>query len=195
MLRHILLIALYFHTWNIHAQSKHKEPSSLICWQENIKLRQRDFQAKVNPYSQDSTVTANAAPELSVNGFIDEQGKNNYLVQCAFNKTRAWFGDTTSVMVFVILAHEQIHFDIAELIARKLRMKISQSYKAGKDVFAPEIQADIEHLLGVSDGMQDLYDRETNHGLIVSQQKRWGALIASELNKFRAYKSTALTCQ
>jgi hypothetical protein len=150
---------------------------NLICWQEQRKLTWADFQAKVRPLGVDSTISeAAAAPVLTVIGYIDEDQKNNFLVRAAFDPQKAWVRDSSAYL----LQHEQLHFDICELVARRIRVSIAQAYKRGQDVFDSACGKEIQRLLTSEGTLQAAYDRETAHGLLETEQKRWREKITKE---------------
>lgn len=149
-----------------------------VCWQENRPLAWRDFQAKTSaahPGESLFTATAYAALELSVAAGDAPAGKHTLEVRAAFDQTRAWVRDSTVDRARTVLAHEQLHFDICELVARKLRFRIAQVDRAGGDVFNRQLDAEVKCLLDELDTTNDLYDQETAYGLRRDQQKKWRA--------------------
>lgn len=87
------------------------------------------------------------------------------------------------------LKHEQGHFDLAELYARKLRKalrdasfnkrnvkaKLNDLYKSNSKAWEKE---------------ENRYDKETNHHINTANQQLWNAHIATELSKYAAYTDT-----
>lgn len=88
-----------------------------------------------------------------------------------------------------LLAHEQLHFDLTELYARKLREKVlsyhhtKKDFKKHYDKMFNEIYRELQH-------MQDLYDRETSHSLNKSAQKKWHQEIDAMLAQSSSYTDT-----
>lgn len=83
-----------------------------------------------------------------------------------------------------LLAHEQIHWDISELYARKLRAAFSKyvpqkNPKKEIDFIFRKFEKDRQQL-------QSTYDFETNHGLIKNMQEIWSIKIKEELFKTSA---------
>jgi hypothetical protein len=81
------------------------------------------------------TSAASCAPVLQLIGTKDATGRNNFFVTAALDKSRSWVRASVLARSDQVLAHEQVHFDICELIARRLRQRIAQVYEAGGDVF------------------------------------------------------------
>jgi hypothetical protein len=84
-----------------------------------------------------------------------------------------------------LLGHEQLHFDITELHARKLR-KALQEYKIGK-AYKRELQNIYKKIQSQSHQMQQKYDAETGHSLNREAEMEWRQFVKSELGKFKEY--------
>ncbi|MGJ8734513.1 MAG: DUF922 domain-containing protein, partial [Cellulophaga sp.] len=75
--------------------------------------------------------------------------------------------------------HEQIHFDIAELYARKMREKLSKvvpssnTYKQARAIYT-SVNKEL-------DAYQDLYDKETNYSRDLEKQLFWQEKVKKEL--------------
>jgi predicted secreted Zn-dependent protease len=86
-----------------------------------------------------------------------------------FNRYRSWTKDTSSVS---LLSHEQLHFDICELYARKVRRSIRDL----KDRNVKEIdkyQLVIQSKLEEHRLEHQQYDSNTYHGMNEDVQKEW----------------------
>ena len=86
-----------------------------------------------------------------------------------------------------VLGHEQLHFDITELYARKFRhlidqIKVSNSVRGQLKTLHNTINKELSQL-------QNKYDSETNYSRNVDAQTKWKTYIADELEKFSKYKS------
>jgi len=87
------------------------------------------------------------------------------------------------------LAHEQLHFDISELYARKILTALREVEVEGDDPV--RVRFDLEErlfrvraeLLSELGGMQDRYDRDCGHGKKKRNQKNWQKKIAKKLQK------------
>ncbi len=80
-----------------------------------------------------------------------------------------------------VLSHEQNHFDIAAIIACKLKGQIMQQK------FTPEnLQSEVMKLYNEASELlnkeQDQYDTETVHGQIKAMQAKWKSKIGNQLN-------------
>lgn len=90
-----------------------------------------------------------------------------------------------------LLKHEQLHFDVAELFARKLRKSILELKIQKKDAVnaLQAIEAANTNAFGK---YQDLYDSETDHNLIRNKQIEWEKKITTELKAYDAYSNPDL---
>ncbi len=86
----------------------------------------------------------------------------------------------------MLLAHEQGHYDITELHARKLRMLIS-GYKLGRNI-RKDLKVIYKNVESSRYKMQSAYDVETIHSKDREQQLLWEAKIDSLLQEYKIYK-------
>ena len=85
------------------------------------------------------------------------------------------------------LAHEQLHFDITELVAKQFEKKVSNLLFTVED-YNSEIQYQyLEYYRQLSRIQQD-YDGDTNHGINVSEQQRWIEKVKKELRELEEEK-------
>lgn len=99
-----------------------------------------------------------------------------------FVPSKSWVRDPTPAL----LAHEQVHFDITELHARKLRKYFAEMRNPcylGKD----GINAAARRIIGDSNEMQRLYDAETRHSERVAEQKRWENQVKAQLDAYAVW--------
>lgn len=157
-----------------------------MLWNESRKLTWADFKASPDLKSRASAITASGITfEYSVKTSRKEIVDFSTKVEAHFYPNKSWFLEK-QVDVY-ILAHEQLHFDIIELYARKLREQLSllvvnQNLKGQMN----RLHASINKALNDT---QQLYDLQTNHSINVTMQKEWEAKIIKELKTYEAYKS------
>jgi hypothetical protein len=83
-----------------------------------------------------------------------------------------------------LLDHEQLHFDMTELAARRVRKRFADS----KDVCGdPDQREDLRHAIAEIDREldeeQSRYDRETSHGINTGAQDQWKRRIRKQLEQ------------
>ena len=86
-----------------------------------------------------------------------------------------------------ILAHEQIHFDISELYARKLRKELKE-HKNQLTLKRGYMSRVFNQIYGESENRQTLYDQETEGGQNEAQQALWKAIIEKELGDLERFR-------
>ena len=155
-----------------------KQPSHMIDWKADRKLTWKDFEAK--PQTQ----TDNAALTSSNINFQFGYGSSGfkYSITCRFDKSRSW----VKIKTDHILAHEQGHFDIAEIHARKLKKALSE-YKYNEATVSAEINKIYQGMMQQHHEMQSLYDQQTDHSRNNEKQAEWSKKIADALSSSVAY--------
>ena len=175
MMKRQLIFPLLIVTIASAGQGKNEE---LIRWNENQKLTWADYKGKPK---ENSDAAASTATYL---GFEFNVGKNgfDYKITCTFSKTKSWGLHKTDY----ILTHEQGHFDIAEIYARKLN-KMMREYNFDKDNFKKDLKTIYESIALEKDAYQNQYDVETNHSIKREQQAEWLKKISDQLKDLAAF--------
>ena len=151
-----------------------------IAWRSERKLNWEDFRCM--PQKQGDAV-ASTSTSLG----ISYQVKNDVLIydiSCHFSKKKSWGVLKTDY----ILAHEQAHFDITELHARKLYEAL-YNYEFNSATFKKDIAAIYEGIVKEKEAMQEAYDRETDHSRRRRAQFDWLERIDSMLSDTELYSS------
>jgi hypothetical protein len=135
-----------------------------IPWRLQRKLSWQDFLSE--PQKQGDAV-ASTSTSLG----ISYQVKNSeltYTITCNFSKKKSWGLLKTEY----ILAHEQAHFDITELHARKMYEAL-HNYEFNPETFKKDIAAIYEKIVAEKEAMQQAYDTETDHSRKRRAQYDW----------------------
>ncbi len=103
-------------------------------------------------------------------------------MSCVFDKTSSW----GKIKTDYILSHEQGHFDIAEIFARKL-YRILKNYTFNTRSSPKEIPALYRQLMKEEGEFQNQYDSETNFSRDKPQQAAWLEKIQQELDQLKEY--------
>ena len=158
----------------------HADPAiDHLSWNEFYKLQWDDFQGEPD---ENSLGDAGAAVKISAKPFL-VKNRIKYDVVATFNRKKSWARDKS----VSLLAHEQLHFDIAELYARKIRKKISELRDQGVNDIKTYNSA-IQELLLESNEADERYDLETLHGALSRKQATWAAKVKNELAALQRYK-------
>ncbi len=150
-----------------------------LHWHERDTLSWADFSGAADPASPMAAYTYSNMHIV----WACEDGQFSLLAETRFDKERSWQKGNGST---ALLAHEQLHFDITELYARKLR----QHFAAMPDPCAmaeADIRADIQSLVDGWHDEQLRYDSETDHSLDRDGQAVWDKRIRLSLNALARY--------
>ncbi len=80
-----------------------------------------------------------------------------------------------------LLEHEQIHFDIAAIHARQIRRDFRRVHNPCGN--RERLQQISVHNNALLDEMQQSYDRETEHGTSLENQREWTLRIRAQLGR------------
>ena len=157
-----------------------------IAWQETRRLSWTDFKGKPRT-GANFVASTNSGMSFSFS-YTEKNEKRtmDYSVVCNFYPQQSWFkpGQVSAY----ILKHEQTHFDISELHARKLRKRIEET------TFSKNIKKEIEALYRKTEQerqqVQNTYDSESDHSKNKEGEYFWRTKIAQELKKYEHWKST-----
>jgi hypothetical protein len=153
----------------------------MIPWQTQRKLNWDDFLSE--PQKQGDAV-ASTSTSLGISYQV-KNGELTYSITCNFSRKKSWGLLKTEY----ILAHEQAHFDITELHARKLYQAL-YNYEFKPETFKKDIAAIYEGIVNEKEAMQEAYDGETDHSRRKRTQFDWLEKIDSllaETEPFAAY--------
>jgi hypothetical protein len=158
----------------IHAQEKEE----LIPWAPDQKLTWSDYKGKADP---STGAAASTATYLGIDYNFSPEGFT-YKISCSFSKNKSWGLHRNDH----ILGHEQGHFDIAEIYARKLNQKM-RTYKFDRNTYKTDLQKIYQDVLTEKEEMQNKYDEETNHSIIKDKQSDWLKKIQKMLDEYKSY--------
>jgi Bacterial protein of unknown function (DUF922) len=153
------------------AQGNNEE---LLEWNASRKLTWADYKAAPNPSSD---AAASTTTYLAIKYDINSTGFS-YKIDSRFSKTKSWGLHKTAY----ILSHEQGHFDIAEIFARKLNQVMSE-YKFNKKTYQKDLKRIYDEVTREKEDIQEQYDRETNHSIRKEEQADWLKKIAVMLDE------------
>lgn len=88
------------------------------------------------------------------------------------------------------LAHEQTHFDLSEVHARKMRRALARAATPCRLTQA-QLESIVEPFIREDQVLQGRYDHETRNGLDVVHQARWDEDVAQQLEALSRYAADA----
>jgi len=155
-----------------------------IPWSEKP-LRWDDFRGKPHPRSNVSALTYSG---IKYN-FEQNGNRLTMKVVATFDPEHSWVNNDLATEY--VLRHEQLHFDISELHARKLRAALKQ---ISPTTSRPNSDAEklYDKFTKESRKYQDRYDAETGHSGNEINQAAWDKKITMELNEMKAEEDTVV---
>lgn len=154
-----------------------------LSWDAKKPLSWQNFQAAPNHGTRyDATTNSGISYSWSL---TTGNGKDDfrYEVKSNFYPDLSWVKPNKTSDY--LLAHEQLHFDISELHARKLRKAI-QEYRMTKDV-KQDLRKIYHAIESERQEMQKKYDLESKHSLQKDSEEKWQKYVKSELEKYNQY--------
>lgn len=174
LLKYLFFISLVV-PFDMAAQANDEE---LLTWSASRKLIWKDY--KASPDTQ-SDAAASTTTYLSIEYKISTNSFG-YKIKSWFSKTRSWGRHKDDY----ILSHEQGHFDIAEIFARKLH-KLMSAYRFDRKTYQQELKRIYHDVMDEKEKMQNDYDEETNHSINKEKQAEWLKKIAGTLKELEAW--------
>lgn len=151
-----------------------------ITWNIDQQLKWEDYMGKLDPEVFANAKTSYKIEFVPENVLVDEHDRMpNYkkvTVVARFYKKYSWSVSRDTEL----LKHEQLHFDIAELFARKIRKRFSELKAKAESRFSI-YYSEYKVLWAECRAYQRRYDQETNHGVNIQKNKEWVKLVQKEL--------------
>ncbi|MEQ8908328.1 MAG: hypothetical protein RIC95_03990 [Vicingaceae bacterium] len=191
MLKHLLSGTVFFVVLLSCAKAQdttdQKGDLNRIYWSDWYRLEWNDFQGEVEG---DESVAALSSIALPYNLTSDGEGEVIVDVNVCFIKDESWAKEKQKNTV--LLQHEQLHFDIAELHRRKV-IKALLEANLTKDNYRDRIHNIMARFWKKQyREMQERYDKETNYSQFFKGQIEWNKFIEQELRNYADYTYTEL---
>lgn len=141
-----------------------------ILWNSERRLSWDDFRGEIPLNARAAAITASGITYRFSTSGTKQNMQIKFKVDAFFYPTKSWY--QPEVCDEVILSHEQLHFDISELYARKLHIRLRNESYTYSNVKAKvkTIYRDINKELN---DFQNQYDNETNFSRDREQQQEW----------------------
>lgn len=160
------------------------QQDEVLVWDDARRLDWNDFQDKPDYAREAVAITASGIQYSYSAKLYSDRVEYTTTVEAQFFPKDSWYkrehaNDT-------ILGHEQLHFDLTELYARKLRKEIAfTQFTKNIKVEIKQIYDRVSKALG---NAQNQYDSETDYSRDYPNQKRWEDSIKKELNRYSDYE-------
>ena len=149
-----------------------------ITWKASERLTWDDFKGEIPNNARAAATTASGITyRFSTTGNRDYM-KVDFKVDTYFYPNKSWY--QPELCDDVILSHEQLHFDISELYARKLTERLNQA-KFTRNNIKSKVKVIYRKINEELNDFQNKYDNETNFSRDREQQLIWNENIAQQL--------------
>lgn len=172
----ILSFLFFFKSYNSFTQNK------IIKWNKNVQLTWKDFTEKKG------TRLAFSAVAIKLKPIVSNTKRIKLEIYAYFDKSKS----RTGIYDDKVLKHEQLHFLIGELFARKLKKRILLTDK--KKFFKDRGQFNIVYNENYKAYLkyQKEYDKVTVNSVDEKAQKRWAEKVRKEFNSLQKYAKTTI---
>lgn len=152
-----------------------------IEWNRNRKLEWDDFKAE--PDSPPMSAQSFCMISYETNNFTLFK-RVKYFVKTTFIPGNSWV-TADGKQSLQLLKHEQAHFDLWEIYARKFYKELIENKRYAFSI--AKVNALLFDIRIKCMKRHDLYDKETKHGTIAEEQEKWNKIIEDELVQLDAY--------
>jgi len=175
MLRLLLILNFLFFASLATAQDK-------LPWSEGRRLIWNDFQSKAIPGNSQAAATTFCGISYLLNSPTKKFTAGQVKIESFFVPSKSWVHNDHKTDF--VLMHEQSHFDIAELFARRFRKIISD-----KTMDAKILQNYYTRIYDDYKNYQQDYETATSHGRIRDKQLEYTEKINAEIEQLSDFKT------
>ena len=156
-----------------------------IVWSETNRLSWENFKGTPDNSRKAVALTASGI-SYSLSATVVKKGTViiDYDVKSFFYPNDSWYKKKR--VNKTVLLHEQLHFDITELHARKFRKILSER------TFTENVKAEVRKIYKRINNelllFQKEYDIATNYSIKTKKQLEWTNIVATELLKYKKYQ-------
>ena len=186
MRKELLCLLLFLFAFAGVAQETKTETNQII-WSDSCRLKWSDFEAKT---VSDTKIAALSSIGLPYKFVTDGEGVMSISINTCFIKDESW--SKKEEQNKVLLQHEQLHFDIAEL-HRRMVVKELMKTEFTKKNYEEKLDEIIERYWSESyRQMQDKYDKETNFSRVFQAQINWNQFVSQQLRNLEEFSFTEI---
>ena len=163
------------------AQAQVKLPPGTLRWLASRPLTVADFRGRPqadNPHAALTSANINS-------GASCRDGESAGTARASFDPATSWVRDPAH-MSAALLRHEQLHFDIAEVYARRLRQQLAALHVPCEKM-GPAFNRIGQAGYAAWQQTEDAYDRDTSHGLNHERQAAWEVQVQQQLAELAAF--------
>lgn len=171
-----ITIILLFVLTDLSAQQLQEE----VIWDSSRKLSWKDFKGDIPPNAAASATTASGLRYAYSANLRHHEVELDFEITAFFYPKESWYKPT--LCDAQVLQHEQLHFDITQLYAMKMKERVERT------TFSENVKEEIakmyQEILAELSELQQRYDLETNFSRNQEGQVKWVSRIKNELLSF-----------
>lgn len=171
------LSILFFVIGGLFITNAQKDGEEVIPWSLERRLSWADFKGEIPRDAMAAATTASGISYRYSANLMFNEVNLDFEVNTYFYPDGSWY--KPQICDSTVLAHEQLHFDITELFARKMRKKLKQS------TFSDNVKAEVRDIyntiLAELNAYQERYDWETDFSRKHDAQKKWQEKVWAQL--------------
>lgn len=184
-----LFLIIAFSLLPIFCLAQYQSNGQHYLYNPDIKLQPKDFKGKAESSRHMEANTACAINLNTAPSYIQSDAKEvTVTLEAHFLPYQSW---KKGEMDEHLLNHEQLHYDLAEVYARKMRKRISTDNFSFKTLGTKLNRIYMEVWEDYA-AEQSRYDRETDHSINKKAQLEWNDKVASLLRQSEQYKATVI---
>ncbi|MCB9230873.1 MAG: DUF922 domain-containing protein [Bacteroidia bacterium] len=154
-----------------------------IVYSPDRPLTWADFKAPIDEASGHKAGT-HSGIKYSFTGSMSDEGISlDFTVYAFVDRAQTW--SIEEEQSEDLLAHEQLHFEITEVYARKLRKALSEA--TFTENYKAEAQSIFDRIMEERNETQGQYDLDSNHSMDVEGQVKWNKKVATRLSQLEAF--------
>lgn len=158
--------------------NKSTQEYETISWSSDRSLSWNDFRGKVPINSRAAAITASGITYSFATTGTKDAMEVDFKIDTFFYPTKSWY--QPELCDSLILGHEQLHFDISELYARKMKQRLlAESFTY--DTVKSRVKSIYQQINKELNDFQNKYDEETNFSRNLEKQEEWWMLIKQAL--------------
>ncbi|MCR9228060.1 MAG: DUF922 domain-containing protein [Flavobacteriaceae bacterium] len=150
-----------------------------VPWSKDVRLTWKDYKGTAPVADEAAATTASGISYTYSANLLHYEVHLDFEVNAYFYPSESWY--RPKLCNENTLAHEQLHFDITEIFARKMRDKLRRT--SFSDDVKAEVRKIYNDILKELQGYQERYDWETNFSRNREKQLEWNLKIAEALKK------------
>lgn len=159
----------------------------LLLWNDSCLLSWDNY--KITKVDTNSIYKAETFTKVKVKNLGFNEDSIFFHIGTFFNEKKSY--KTVGFMNRDLLVHEQLHFDISEIAARKIRKAYSKYVSTDGSLYITSkyIKSTFNKFIAEADSLDYLYDKESNHGINYKEQARWNEKISKILKDYKDYSN------